>query len=89
MARSFIGTGAIQKINNFGVNLPIVKHSYVVRDSSQIRRIGVESFHISKNGRLGPVLIVVARTVGLADFAHLFSSHNNVGLSEISSSKYL
>nr|YP_009393797.1 acetohydroxyacid synthetase large subunit [Caloglossa beccarii]ARW62359.1 acetohydroxyacid synthetase large subunit [Caloglossa beccarii] len=80
VARPFIGTDAFQEVDIFGITLPIVKHSYVVRDSSQISRIVAESFYISKNGRPGPVLIDFPKDIGLEKFPYLFFSINNVSL---------
>ena len=34
VGRSFIGTDAFQEVDIFGVTLPVVKHSYVVRNTS-------------------------------------------------------
>jgi acetolactate synthase-1/2/3 large subunit len=65
VGRSFIGTDAFQEVDIFGVTLPIVKHSYVVRDTQDMGRIVAESFFIAKYGRPGPVLIDVPKDVGL------------------------
>ena len=65
VGRSFIGTDAFQEIDIFGITLPIVKHSYVVRDTKDMGRIVAASFFIAKYGRPGPVLIDVPKDVGL------------------------
>ncbi len=62
--RAAIGTDAFQEIDIFGITLPIVKHSWVVRDPSQIGRIVAEAFLIAASGRPGPVLIDVPKDVG-------------------------
>ncbi|MFN9659038.1 MAG: biosynthetic-type acetolactate synthase large subunit [Cyanobacteriota bacterium] len=62
--RAAIGTDAFQEIDSFGITLPIVKHSWVVRDPSQIGRIVAEAFLIAASGRPGPVLIDVPKDVG-------------------------
>ncbi|MGB7273324.1 MAG: biosynthetic-type acetolactate synthase large subunit [Geitlerinemataceae cyanobacterium] len=63
-----IGTDAFQETDIFGITLPIVKHSYVVRHPEEMARIVAEAFHIASTGRPGPVLIDVPKDVGLAQF---------------------
>lgn len=63
-----IGSDAFQETDIYGITLPIVKHSYVVRDPSHMARIVAEAFYIAQTGRPGPVLIDVPKDVGLAEF---------------------
>ena len=65
--RPAIGTDAFQETDTFGISLPTVKHSYVIRDTNDVARIVAEAFHIAKTGRPGPVLIDVPKDVGLED----------------------
>ena len=44
VGRAFIGTDAFQETDIFGITLPIVKHSYVVRDPRQMSKIVAEAF---------------------------------------------
>ena len=64
VARAAIGTDAFQETDIFGITLPIVKHSYVVRHASDMARIVAEAFHIASTGRPGPVLIDIPKDVG-------------------------
>ena len=66
--RAAIGTDAFQETDIFGITLPIVKHSWVVRDPADIGRIVAEAFLIASTGRPGPVLIDVPKDVGLEEF---------------------
>lgn len=66
--RSAIGTDAFQETDIYGITLPIVKHSYVVRDPKDMGRIVAEAFLIASTGRPGPVLIDVPKDVGLEEF---------------------
>ena len=66
--RAAIGTDAFQETDIFGITLPIVKHSWVVRDPRDIGRIVAEAFLIAASGRPGPVLIDVPKDVGLEEF---------------------
>ena len=71
VSRSFIGTDAFQEVDIFGITLPIVKHSYVVRDSRDMSRIVAEAFYIAQHGRPGPVLIDVPKDVGLEKLTYI------------------
>jgi acetolactate synthase-1/2/3 large subunit len=68
VGRAFIGTDAFQETDIFGITLPIVKHSYVIRDVQKIAYIISEAFYIARNGRPGPVLIDIPKDVGLEEF---------------------
>ncbi|MBF2002383.1 MAG: biosynthetic-type acetolactate synthase large subunit [Synechococcales cyanobacterium M58_A2018_015] len=65
VSRAAIGSDAFQETDIYGITLPIVKHSYVVRDPADMARIVAEAFHIASTGRPGPVLIDVPKDVGL------------------------
>ncbi len=65
--RGAIGSDAFQETDIYGITLPIVKHSYVVRDPRDMARIVAEAFHIASTGRPGPVLIDVPKDVGLEE----------------------
>ena len=67
VGRSFIGTDAFQETDIFGITLPIVKHSYTVRDTSLLPEILAEAFFLAQNGRPGPVLIDIPKDVGLEE----------------------
>ncbi len=62
--RPAIGTDAFQEIDIFGVTLPIVKHSWVVRDASDLASVVAQAFLIASSGRPGPVLIDIPKDVG-------------------------
>jgi len=64
--RGALGTDAFQEIDIFGITLPIVKHSYLVRDPADLPRVVAEAFHLAGSGRPGPVLIDIPKDVGSA-----------------------
>ncbi|MEQ8463693.1 biosynthetic-type acetolactate synthase large subunit [Coleofasciculus sp. E1-EBD-02] len=68
VTRAAIGSDAFQETDIFGITLPIVKHSYVVRDPRDMAWIVAEAFHIANTGRPGPVLIDIPKDVGLEEF---------------------
>ncbi|MBA3810574.1 MAG: acetolactate synthase 2 catalytic subunit [Caulobacteraceae bacterium] len=61
-----MGTDAFQEVDILGMTLPVVKHSYVVRDPADIPRVMVEAFEIAAMGRPGPVLIDLPKDVASA-----------------------
>ncbi|TVU52119.1 MAG: biosynthetic-type acetolactate synthase large subunit [Arthrospira sp. PLM2.Bin9] len=69
--RSALGTDAFQEIDIFGITLPIVKHSYLVREPSELPRIVAEAFHLASSGRPGPVLIDIPKDVGNAQIDYI------------------
>jgi acetolactate synthase-1/2/3 large subunit len=71
VGRAAIGSDAFQETDIYGITLPIVKHSYVVRDPKDMARIVAEAFHIASSGRPGPVLIDVPKDVGLETFEYM------------------
>ena len=66
--RTAIGTDAFQETDIFGITLPIVKHSWVVRDPADLASVVAQAFHIAASGRPGPVLIDIPKDVGQEEF---------------------
>ena len=64
-----MGTDAFQEVDTFGITLPIVKHSFLVRDAADVGATVHEAFRIAREGRPGPVLIDLPKDVaaGIAD----------------------
>jgi acetolactate synthase-1/2/3 large subunit len=63
-----LGRDAFQEADIFGVTMPIVKHSYLVKETSEIPRVVREAVHIATSGRPGPVLIDVPKNVSQGPF---------------------
>jgi len=61
--RPMLGKDAFQEADIFGLTMPVVKHSYLVRATNDLPRIVREAFHIAGTGRPGPVLIDVPKDV--------------------------
>ncbi|MHB1412629.1 MAG: biosynthetic-type acetolactate synthase large subunit [Thermoleophilia bacterium] len=67
-ARSdLIGTDAFQEADITGITEPVVKHSYLIKDTKDIPRVFKEAFYIASTGRPGPVLIDIPSDMQLAD----------------------
>jgi len=58
-----IGKDAFQEADVFGLTMPVVKHSYLVKSASDIPRIVKEAFHIATTGRPGPVVIDIPKDI--------------------------
>lgn len=63
-----LGKDAFQEADVFGTTMPIVKHSYLVKNTNAIPRITKEAFHIANTGRPGPVLIDLPKDITSAPF---------------------
>ena len=63
-----LGKDAFQEADIFGITMPVVKHSYLVRETNDIPRITREAFYISTTGRPGPVLIDIPKDVSAGPF---------------------
>ncbi len=66
VATHLMGTDAFQEVDIFGITLPIVKHSFVLRDATQIAATVREAFRIAREGRPGPVLIDLPKDIAVA-----------------------
>ncbi|HXG60103.1 MAG TPA: acetolactate synthase 2 catalytic subunit [Planctomycetota bacterium] len=58
-----IGTDAFQETDIFGITLPIVKHSFLVRRAEDLPQVMRDAFRIARSGRPGPVLVDIPRDV--------------------------
>lgn len=61
-----MGTDAFQEVDIVGITMPIVKHSYIVRDPADIPGMVAEAYFIAAEGRPGPVLIDLPKDVANA-----------------------
>src|SRR5215831_844659 len=66
-----IGTDAFQEVDIFGITLPIVKHSFLVRNVNDIPEVMRDAFRIARSGRPGPVLVDIPRDIQEAEAKHL------------------
>lgn len=58
-----LGKDAFQEADVTGITYPVVKHSYLVKKSSDIPRIMKEAFFIATTGRPGPVLLDLPKDI--------------------------
>lgn len=67
-----IGTDAFQEADITGMTLPVVKHSYLLKDAREIPHVIKEAFYLARTGRPGPVLIDMPRDIsqGILDYKY-------------------
>ena len=63
-----LGKDAFQEADIFGITMPVVKHSYLVKNTNDLPRVVREAYHIATTGRPGPVLIDVPKNVSQGPF---------------------
>ncbi len=54
-----VGTDAFQEADIVGISLPVVKHSWLVKDAHELPTVLEEAIHVATTGRPGPVLVDV------------------------------
>lgn len=67
-----LGKDAFQEADIFGITIPVVKHSYLVKDTDDLPRVMKEAFHICNTGRPGPVLVDVPKDVASGECTTTF-----------------
>ena len=72
VASKNIGKDAFQECDMYGITMPIVKHSYMVKRTADIPRIVKEAFYLARTGRPGPVLIDIPKDMGENEFGEFF-----------------
>jgi len=63
VASGLMGTDAFQEVDIFGMSLPVVKHSFIVRRTEDVAAVVHEACAIARSGRPGPVLIDLPKDV--------------------------
>ena len=58
-----LGKDSFQEVDIAGVVMPITKHSYIVKDVTQLADTLRKAFKIAKSGRPGPVLVDITKDV--------------------------
>ena len=70
VGKSLLGRDSFQEVDIAGIVMPITKHSYIVKDISQLADTMRKAFYIAKSGRPGPVLVDVTKDVTAAKFEY-------------------
>jgi acetolactate synthase I/II/III large subunit len=75
---NLIGTDAFQECDITGITMPIVKHSWLVRDVADIPHTIKAAFHVAQTGRSGPVLVDVPRDIQEAELEFAYPEEVNL-----------
>jgi len=67
-----LGKDAFQEADIFGITLPVVKHSYLVKNPDDLPRVMKEAFYLCNTGRPGPVLVDIPKDVAQGECPALF-----------------
>jgi acetolactate synthase-1/2/3 large subunit len=67
-----LGKDAFQEADIFGITSPVVKHSYLVKETNDLPRVAKEAMHIATTGRPGPVLIDIPKDISQGPFSGTF-----------------
>ena len=65
---SMLGKDAFQEADISGITMPVVKHSYLIKETNAIPRVIKEAWHICQTGRPGPVLLDLPKDITSAPF---------------------
>ncbi len=63
-----LGKDAFQEADIFNITAPVVKHSYLVKNTNDLPRYAREAYYIATTGRPGPVLIDVPKDMSQGPF---------------------
>jgi acetolactate synthase I/II/III large subunit len=63
-----LGKDAFQEADTFNITAPVVKHSYLVKNTNDLPRFAREAYHIATTGRPGVVLIDVPKDMSQGPF---------------------
>lgn len=66
VGKPLLGKDSFQEVDIAGIVMPITKHSYIVKDITQLADTIRKAFYIAKSGRPGPVLVDVTKDVTAA-----------------------
>ncbi|MWB98263.1 acetolactate synthase large subunit [Agromyces seonyuensis] len=64
---TLMGTDAFQEADIVGITMPITKHSFLVKDASEIPGTIAAAYHIASTGRPGPVLVDITKDAQQAE----------------------
>ena len=87
VSTSLLGKDSFQEVDIVDITLPIVKHSYIVKDIKKLESTIREAFYIASTGRPGPVLIDLPKDIQANDYEYsgkaISVECNNLSLEKI------
>ena len=76
--QAMIGKGGFQETDFYGMTLPVVKHSFLITDITEIPAVVKQAFKIASSGRPGPVVIDVPKNIQQTRAQVLFPDKVNI-----------
>ena len=76
--QAMIGKGGFQETDFYGMTLPVVKHSFLITDITEIPAVVKQAFKIASRGRPGPVVIDVPKNIQQTRAQVLFPDKVNI-----------
>ncbi|MEW6379482.1 MAG: biosynthetic-type acetolactate synthase large subunit [bacterium] len=58
-----LGIDSFQEADIYGISIPVTKYNYLVKETSRLKEVMYEAFHLAISGRPGPVLIDLPKDV--------------------------
>lgn len=89
VSTTLMGTDAFQEVDIYGISMPIVKHSFLIRQASEITTVVKEAFEIALSGRPGPVLIDFPKDVSAMEVENPQFSPSEINSLPRSDAKHL
>ncbi|MCX6385907.1 MAG: biosynthetic-type acetolactate synthase large subunit [Solirubrobacterales bacterium] len=65
-----LGTDGFQEADTMGITMPIVKHSVMIADPTDLPRVMHEAFYLARTGRPGPVIVDIPVDLSRADIPY-------------------
>ncbi len=78
VATSLLGKDSFQEVDIAGIVMPIVKHSFIVKDVKDLATTIRRAFKIANTGRKGPVLVDIPKDVSIATFEYIKEKPENL-----------
>lgn len=70
VASDLLGRDSFQEVDIVGITLPIVKHSFIVKNICDLEKVIKEAFYIANEGRKGPVLIDIPKDIQMTKYEY-------------------
>ncbi|MGA1874075.1 MAG: biosynthetic-type acetolactate synthase large subunit [bacterium] len=65
-----LGNDSFQEADIYGISIPVTKYNYLVKETSRLKQVMYEAFHLAKTGRPGPVLIDLPKDIQTNEIAN-------------------
>lgn len=63
VSTNMLGNDSFQEADIYGISIPVTKYNYLVKDTSRLKEVMYEAFHLAMSGRQGPILIDLPKDI--------------------------